>query len=71
MFKDACIKVKEGLKNGTITVGIGWTVYKYLTNGLNEHILRGHFIQIDDETEDFDYQKDYDRWMKNVKGIDI
>lgn len=65
LFKDACIKVKEGLKNGTITVGIGWTVYKYLTNGLNEHILRGHFIQIDDETEDFDYPKDYDRWMKN------
>jgi len=31
-FKECCDFIKNGLKNGTFTRGIGWETYKYLNN---------------------------------------
>ena len=51
-----------------------WELYTYITEGVipyknfRKYVKGGvgkRFVHIDDETDDFDYPRDYDRWIKN------
>lgn len=46
----------------------GWELYRKLSNAQNlqAHIRYRNFIEINDETDDFDYPHDYDRWVERV-----
>lgn len=48
----------------------GWELYRALSGAddLNKHTLYNNFIEIDDETEDFDFPHDYDMWRERVLG---
>jgi hypothetical protein len=49
----------------------GWEFYRLLSGAknLNEHRNYGKFVEINDDTEDFDFPHDYQRWAQNVLGI--
>lgn len=45
---------------------IGTDLYKH-----EPELYKDYEVDWEDETDDFDFPIDYDRWMKNVKGIDV
>ena len=51
----------------------GWALMRHLL-GINyrsrtrDHFTKGHYIEIDDWTEDFDYPRDLDRWLEARSG---
>ena len=50
----------------------GWELYAYLEGFDPDEATKGKgYVVIDDETEDFDNEGDYKRWMKNVEGISL
>ncbi len=57
------------LNQQEVSHGGGWHLLKVLV-GLNnkvhnkDYLTKGHFIEIDDWTEDFDYPHDLDRWLE-------
>jgi hypothetical protein len=55
-------------KYGKINRVGGWELYRKLSDAedLDSHVRYKNFINIDDETEDFDYPHDYDMWVENV-----
>ena len=66
-----CDKVSKGEINHISD----WCINRYLI-GIDLYIhqpelMKEFDIDWEDETDDFDFPVDYDRWMKNVKGIDI
>lgn len=67
---EACLKhVAEAYKSGKITRCGGWELYRCI-NGqpddkLRKHVRLGHFTEVDDWSDDFDYPKDYDSWIAN------
>lgn len=71
-------RIKELFKKGVLTRMGGWEVYKIMLNDLypedmmKRHWLTGHNINtIDDWTDDFDYQPDYDRFIKRRKEFGL
>lgn len=44
----------------------GWELYRLLSGAsdLNAHIRYKNFVEINDETEDFDFPHDYERWVQ-------
>lgn len=76
-FKNACLIIRNGLKDGTVNRGLGWETYKIL-EGKNpnmtptefrEWIKSEHknFVVIDDDTEDFDTPEDYEKKISSLK----
>lgn len=57
-------------KSGSMSRLKHWELYRYL-NGipLNQHQIKGNFVEINDYTEDFDCPCDYDTWIKQYKLI--
>lgn len=66
--------VKKYLKNlinqkreGAVGRIAGWELYKSMigipVEIINQHLVGGHFINIDDWSDDFDYPQDYERWI--------
>lgn len=52
-------------REGIINRCGGWEHYRAMVSvPLNEHKINGHFIEINDFTDDFDYPEDYDRFIK-------
>ena len=50
-------------RDGVIHRNCGWELYRSMTDiPLDRHELAGHFVEIDDFTDDFDYPVDYERW---------
>lgn len=47
----------------------GWEHYRAMTGqeNLNKHTVTTNFVEIDDWTEDFDFPKDLEEWLKNRK----
>lgn len=60
--------LSEGLEHK-----LDWMVIRYMTgidlNIHQPHLMKYYEVDWEDETDDFDYSTDYDRWMKNVKGV--
>jgi hypothetical protein len=47
----------------------GWSLMRHLLgishrSRTKDHLTKGHYIEIDDWTEDFDYPHDLDRWLE-------
>jgi hypothetical protein len=47
----------------------GWSLMRHLLgishrSRTKDHLTKGHYIEIDDWTEDFDYPIDLDRWLE-------
>lgn len=46
-----------------------WEFYRLVCGyPLDKHIVGEHFTEIDDFTDDFDYPKDYDNWIKKYEN---
>lgn len=46
----------------------GWEVYRFLHGlPLAKHKVTEHFVEIDDETEDFDEPAEYDAWLRTFQ----
>lgn len=73
-----CVKaVRDYFERGIVERCNTWALYramvgmpiitvkkKILFNGLCFHCLRGNFVEIDDETDDFDGPNEYEEWVK-------
>lgn len=69
-FREALKEVvKKNQEEETKRSG-GWELYRQLCGiDLNKHAVNGHFVDINDFTEDFDYPVDYDNWLKRYKEL--
>lgn len=57
--------IRECVINDTIWRGGSWELYRYMVGlDLKDNALKGHFYTIDDETDDFDYPNDLERWLE-------
>lgn len=58
-------RVKKMYLDGEIGRCIGWEVYRSL-NGIpfNQHIINSRYVHIEDETDDIDYPKDYEKFKR-------
>jgi hypothetical protein len=67
----AILRVRGLLLERKIWRGGGWEVYR-ATQGLglhpDDHEILHDFREIDDWSEDFDYPKDYERWLARRSG---
>lgn len=56
-------------KQGKLKRCGGWEHYRAMTGqeNLNKHTVTTNFVEIDDWTEDFDFPKDLEEWLKNRK----
>ncbi|HHX71275.1 MAG TPA: hypothetical protein GX708_24930 [Gallicola sp.] len=63
MFKDIG-ELSYDVDSFVILIGIDLYIHQ-------PELMKEFDIDWEDETDDFDFPVDYDRWMKNVKGIDI
>ena len=74
-FEEICKTIRESIIDGSLERGIGWETYKlYCGKDLymsNDDLTRWvteteqpNFININDETDDFDYPEDLDRWLE-------
>jgi hypothetical protein len=70
-------KLQEGidtlLKHQDIYGAGGWALMRHLLgisykSKTKDHFTKGHYIEIDDWTEDFDYPRDLDRWLEARSG---
>jgi hypothetical protein len=69
----ALVRLARLCGEGTVKRGQGWEHYR-LMNGATEDALHlhrelGHFVEIDDWTDDFDYPDDYDRFISNRRPV--
>ena len=64
-LREGCAFIREGLIEGSVWRGGAWELYRKMVGlPLSKNELKGNFETIDDETEDFDFPEDYDRWME-------
>lgn len=67
-----CDEYKKLLDSG-LEHKLDWQFLRFLLNiDLDIHqpeLMKENEVDWEDETDDMDYPIDYDRWMKNVKGI--
>jgi hypothetical protein len=74
-FQIICETIRNALINGTLERGIGWETYKlyckedlYMAkDDLTKWVLttpQQFFIDINDETDDFDFPEDLERWLE-------
>jgi choline kinase len=67
----ACLKVRQGIIDGTVRKGRGggWWLYRTLVNApdWNKTTFHGHFYEIDDLTDDIDFPSDLDNLLKVIK----
>lgn len=63
----------KALLDGGLEHKIDWQFLRFLLNiDLNIHqpeLMKDNEVDWEDESDDFDYPVDYDRWMEKVKGI--
>jgi len=56
-------------KKGITKKSSGWAHYNLMVdNRINSRYVTSNFVNIDDFTDDFDFGKDYDSWIKNRKN---
>jgi hypothetical protein len=70
-----CEEYHQKLESGEIEHKLDWVLLRFML-GIDLYIhhpelMKDNEVDWEDETDDFDYGIDYDRWMKNVKGIDV
>jgi hypothetical protein len=64
-LKEALSEVVRFNKENVTERSGGWELYRQMAGiPLNEHAVKGNFINIDDLTDDFDYPEDYDKWLE-------
>lgn len=63
--------VRNMVKSGKLTRGGAWELYRHMVGlDINAKEVLGHFVHItNDITEDFDFPKDLDRWLKATEGV--
>ena len=67
-LKNASNNALSDYKDGYVSRVQGWEIYRSWAGGdIRIHREYGHFIEIDDFTDDFDFPRDYDRWC-NKRG---
>lgn len=68
-FRNHCQRLAGLQALGELPRAGGWELYRSMTGRpLDQHSVAEHAEVIDDETEDFDYPEDYERWMKLVRS---
>lgn len=70
-----CDEYHEKIASGEINHISDWCFNRFVI-GIDLYIHQPHLmkefdIDWEDETDDFDFKEDYDRWMKNIKEIDV
>jgi hypothetical protein len=65
-FSEACQFIRRGVLNRSVRRGGAWELYRHMCGqGPNSaHRMLGHFFEIDDFTEDFDYPHDFEQFEK-------
>jgi len=62
LFDDALAELVEAHRSGHWRAG-GWELYRTLCGvDLMDHADHGHFVEVDDWTEDMDEPRDWDEW---------
>jgi hypothetical protein len=57
--------IRCGIIDGSVWRGGAWELYRHMVGlDLKDNSLNGHFTTIDDETDDFDFPEDLERWLE-------
>lgn len=63
-FEYACDKILVERKKGTIKRETSWELQRYLSNlPLDKHRVGSQFVEINDETDDFDKPEEFAKWL--------
>lgn len=66
------IKDVNQLKIEKPNIAAGWMCYRHLHGmPIDQHEIRGGFLEIDDDTEDFDHPSEYKEWLANMRNKNI
>jgi len=65
----ALLRIARLYKEGVINRCGGWEHYRAMVGRSDDkirkpHVMSTNYVEIDDWTDDFDYPKDYDSWLK-------